>query len=402
MRVGVVGAGIGGLAVAVGLQQAGAEVTVLERADAVRAVGAGLSIFGNGFTALEVLGLGEAVRALGGAGVAPRAGQRTPAGRWLARTPPAAIERLAVVHRAALHRVLFDGLAAGTVQVGVEVVAVSAHGRTLTRRDGAGADRRASFDLVVAADGLRSRIRQGWPGDPGVRYAGYSAWRGVTSRPVDVLGAAGETLGRGNRFGIAPLGDGRVYWFAVARMPASTVVDDEYAVLTELFANWHAPIGELIAATPASEVFRLDIHELAGRLPSFRRGRCVLLGDAAHAMTPDLGQGGNQALEDAATLVRLIGPVAEMTGERIDAALDQYDRLRRPRTQRIARRARSVGRIAQAHSRIGAWIRDAGLRVLPVSVAERQLSAIQDWSPPAGRTALAGRTARAVTAERSG
>ena len=139
-----------------------------------------------------------------------------------------------------------------------------------------------------------------------------------------------------------------MYWFAVASMPAATVIDDEYAAVSTLFAGWHAPIGELIAATDPAAVFRLDINELAGPLPSFRRGRCVLLGDAAHAMTPDLGQGGNQALEDAATLVRLIGDAAATPpGPWIDPALTEYDRLRRPRTQLLARQARLVGRVGQ-------------------------------------------------------
>jgi FAD binding domain len=103
-----------------------------------------------------------------------------------------------------------------------------------------------------------------------------------------------------------------------------------------LFGGWHDPVPALLAATPPDALSRLDIDDLGGPLPTFRRGRCVLLGDAAHAMAPDLGQGANQALDDAATLVRLTGTTD------LDRALDEYDRLRRPRTQRIARRARAL------------------------------------------------------------
>src|SRR5690349_1146019 len=106
MRVAVIGAGIGGLAVVAGLQRAGAEVVVYERAAEIRAVGAGLSLFGNGFTALDALGLGEQVRALGGSGLTTRAGQRDPGGRWLSRTPPDSVAQLAVVHRADLQAIL--------------------------------------------------------------------------------------------------------------------------------------------------------------------------------------------------------------------------------------------------------------------------------------------------------
>ncbi|MGY1601872.1 FAD-dependent monooxygenase [Geodermatophilus sp. SYSU D00815] len=372
MRVAVVGAGIGGLAVAGGLQRAGAEVTVFERAEQLRPSGSGLSLWANGFTALDALGLGDAVRAV--AGDAPTglvAGQRRPDGRWLVRTPAGAVGGLRVVHRADLHRVLLGALREGSLRPGCAVGAVSAAGDEVVH-DG-GTER---FDLVVAADGIASRVRSGWPGDPGRRYSGYAAWRGVTAEPVDLLGAAGETWGRGLRFGIAPLADGRVYWFAVASMPARTEIADEHGEVVRLFGGWHDPIPALVAATPPDAVARLDIHDLAAPLPTFRRGRCVLLGDAAHAMTPDLGQGANQALEDAATLVRLVA-----RGD-LDAALDGYDRLRRPRTQRIARRARALGRVAQWRHPVAAGVRDTVLRLTPAAAAGRQLAALEAWLPP--------------------
>jgi len=360
MRVAIIGAGVGGLTAAIGLQRAGAEVTVLERARGPAFVGAGLSLFGNGFTALDTVGLD--LRHLGTARPDLTAGQRRPDGRWLSVTPSAALHELRVVHRADLHRELAAALKPGTI-----------------RYDSPVDSDLQGYDVVVAADGLRSRTRASWPGDPGIRYSGYSAWRGVTATPVDLLGGAGETVGKGERVGIAPLADGRVYWFGVVSMPAGTTFPDEYAEVRRRFAGWHAPIADLIAATPAETVFRTDIHDLAGPLPTFRNGNAVLLGDAAHAMTPDLGQGANQAMEDAATLTRLLEPLATRPAPDVSGALDAYDRLRRARTQPIAARARQVGRVLQS----GNPLRDLMLRLMPAGITARQLDQMQAWQPPA-------------------
>ena len=166
----------------------------------------------------------------------------------------------------------------------------------------------------------------------------------------------------------------RVYWFAVASLPAGALFADEHAEVVRRFGHWHAPIPALVAAT--GTVLRHDIHDLDRRLPTFVQGRVALLGDAAHAMTPDVGQGGGQALEDAATMTVLAD-----RGD-LRAALHEYDRLRRPRTQSIASRARSVGRVAQLRWAPAAATRDLLLRLLPDAASARAATAMVRWEPP--------------------
>ncbi|TYQ07064.1 UNVERIFIED_ORG: 2-polyprenyl-6-methoxyphenol hydroxylase-like FAD-dependent oxidoreductase [Gordonia westfalica J30] len=371
MKAVVVGAGIGGLCTAAGLSSSGADVTLLERASEVRGGGSGLSLFGNGLRALESLGLRSVVP--DAREVSPTLnGTRRPDGRWLTRFDPAAIADLRVVRRSDLHEALLGRLGSGVeVRTGTGVREV--HDRTVRLDDDTTID---GCDLIVGADGLRSRVRPAVTRDPGAAYAGYVAWRAITARPVD-LDAAGETMGRGQRFGIAPLPDGHVYWFAAVNYDkgADTGGFDE---VRQRFSSWHAPIGEVLDATDPADVGVLPIEQLARPLAAFVRGRCVLVGDAAHAMTPNLGQGANQAMEDAATLTALLGGA----GQDVDDALRTYDRLRRRRTQRIARQASAVGRVGQWQSAPAVWLRDLAMRAAPDAVLNGQLRRIQDWQPP--------------------
>ncbi|MEO9327978.1 FAD-dependent monooxygenase [Gordonia aurantiaca] len=371
MKVVIVGAGIAGLCTAAGLGSIGAEVVLIERAPEVRGGGSGLSLFGNGLKALESLGLRSVVP--DPVEVSPTvSGTRRPDGRWLSRFSPEVLADLRVVRRGDLHDALLSRLGPGVeIRTGTGVRDVLDRGVVLD--DGTILD---DCDLVVGADGLRSRVRAAIGDDPGVTYSGYIAWRAITAHPVD-LDAAGETMGRGHRFGIAPLPDGHVYWFAAVTYPRE-VSPGGIDEVRQRFSGWHASVGQVLDATAPESVGVLPIEELADPLRTFVDGRRALVGDAAHAMTPNLGQGANQAMEDAATLTALLS----RPGADIDAALAGYDRLRRARTQRIARQARAIGRVGQWRSAPAVWLRDTAMRALPDAVADAQVRRIQDWQPP--------------------
>jgi 2-polyprenyl-6-methoxyphenol hydroxylase-like FAD-dependent oxidoreductase len=378
----VIGAGIGGLAAAAGLQQAGWDVTVCERAGTLEPAGAALGVAPNGLRALDVLGAGDEIRRLA---VPQEPGIRRWDGRWLTRDSGRLVvarfgDPVVLLARAALVETLLGRVARPAVRLSVPVTAVDPGdaGRPARVTTAAG---ELAADLVVAADGIRSATRAALFPDPGLRYAGITTWRlltGPVGRPVPMA----ESWGRGTVFGVMPLAGGRVYCYAAAPAPAGTRHPDELAELTRRFGGWHDPIPALLRAAAPEQVLHHDVEVLARPLPAFHRGRVALLGDAAHPMTPNLGQGGCQALEDAAVIARLAAGAEPGAVPEILAA---YTRLRLPRTTDITRRSRRVAAMASWTAPPAVAARDAIAlvvgRLMP-GAALRGFDPVLDWRPP--------------------
>jgi 2-polyprenyl-6-methoxyphenol hydroxylase-like FAD-dependent oxidoreductase len=365
----IAGGGIGGLVAALALRHAGFDVRVFERATEIGEVGAGLTVQPNAMLALRRIGLDGAVAAAGRT-VGPGSLRRWD-GKLLSLNDLREVEAelgapAVAIHRATLQRLLLETLGSGAVETGGEATGYqTGEGEVAVRlRDG----RTIVGALLIGADGIRSAVRAQLLGDGEPAYAGYTCWRGVTPeggpRPEETT----ETWGPGRRFGVVPIERGRVYWYATLNAPPGG--QDEPGrvreTLLRLFTGWHTPIREVLEATPEDAILRNDILH---RLPvqKWGEGRVTLLGDAAHPMTPNLGQGACQAIEDAVILADCLKDADPAT------ALRRYEAKRIPRANGFVLTALRLGRVAQWEGGLARAVRDQIFAWTPPSAMKRQL-----------------------------
>ena len=390
----VVGAGMAGLAAAGALARDGWQVTLLERGERVAAPPTALVLWPNGRRALEALDPDGGWSAI--AAPLPDGGVRRPDGQWLVspHTRPGAGHAPAVVHLEDLYDALVAGLGDRVeIRTGVDVTTVQV--RRVTRPSVG--DGRVHFDadLIVAADGIDSPVRRALAPEAVAVGSGFASWQAVVpgyrapALPEDQA-AGGETLGAGYRFVSMPLGEraagrGGVYWVATAAGAARPEPPAaQLALLRRWFAQWHAPVGELLAATRPEDLVPQEVRELRPlpRAYGFRcgSGGVVLLGDAAHAMPHHLGQGACLAFEDAATLRSLVAAVEP--GPALGQAVEAYDRARRPRTTSVVRQSRRMSAVVQARGRLALRARDAALGSLRPRILGHAHGLAADWRPP--------------------
>jgi 2-polyprenyl-6-methoxyphenol hydroxylase-like FAD-dependent oxidoreductase len=382
----IAGAGIGGLTLAAALKHHGIACRVFEKAAALRPIGAGITMQSNAMLALRAIGLEDAVRAAGA--VAGRADLRRDDGGLLATVDFAAIAQAigaptVAIHRGDLHAVLLA--AAGDVTLlGAEAAGYRDDGDTITLLLVGG--REARGRALIGADGVHSALRTQLLGESPLRYAGYTTWRGVTgpdvaaTLPPELIG--GEALGRGERFGWIALARGRVYWYAVAATPAGETDADPRETVRARFASWGVPAAALLEATAADEIVRTDVFDRPP-VTTWGAGRITLLGDAIHPMTPNLGQGGGQAVEDAVVLASCLAADEPV------AALRRYEAMRIKRANRFVVESHRAGVLFQARNALAATLRNAMLRTTSGLTTGRTLRlmragfALGPGSPPA-------------------
>lgn len=367
----IAGGGIAGLACGIALKKNGHSISLIESASRLKPVGAGITLAFNAIKAAKKLGVDAQLidRSQHLDKVVIGNSQGRPLNTMNLSEYASEFGLSHAIHRSDLQTTLLENLSDVDIILGNKVVSFQSSGnKTIVwLKDGA----QIEADYLIAADGIHSAIRQQLLPKTQPVYHGYTCWRGVTQMPKDYVysNTLLETWGVGKRLGLVPLTNNRIYWFAVANAVQS---DRQLQALSpsqlaEKFADFHSDFKSVIANTHSEVMIWGDLLDI-DPLEQFNFGNTLLVGDAAHATTPNLGQGGCMALEDAATLMSCL----EKTNS-VNMAFALFEKERLGRTAMVIKRSRFLGQMGQLKYGFLAPIRNQLMKMTPASTAKKQL-----------------------------
>ncbi|MGH1287584.1 FAD-dependent monooxygenase [Bacillus toyonensis] len=363
----IIGGGIAGLCAAISLQKIGLNVKLYDKDIEPTVAGAGIIIAPNAMQALEPYGISEQIKKFGNE--SDGFNLVSEKGSILSKlTIPTCYPKMYSIHRKNLHQLLLSELQKGTVEWGKKCVKIEQNEENALKilfQDGS----EALGNILIAADGIHSIVRKQITQNDGYRYAGYTCWRGVSpAHNFSLTNDFIETWGTNGRFGIVPLPNNEVYWYALINAKAR---DRKYTAYTTAdlynhFKSYHSPIPDILNNASDVTMIHRDIVDITPMKQFFDK-RIVFIGDAAHALTPNLGQGACQAIEDAIILAECISKNAHYR-----QAFIEYEQKRRARIEIISNTAWKVGKMAQIESKPLAILRNQVMKRIPKWVSETQ------------------------------
>ncbi len=370
-RILIIGGGIAGLTTALMLQKRNIDYMIFEAVPEIKTVGAGITLAGNAMRVLKTIGLAEEVKKKGH--LISFMNIEDDKGKNISEFNAEKISHdhgldFVAIHRADLHQVLLKNINPNKIVTGKKAIDFENHpnGITLYFQDGSQVDGHAA----IIADGIHSIIRKKLLPDVTPRYSGYTCWRGEVENKWNIQKRAVETWGANGRFGYVPIGNNMIYWFACKNTSANNEAMSAFGLmdLFNNFKNYVFPIPEILGATPDAQLIWSDIADLKP-ISRFAFSRILLLGDAAHATTPNLGQGACMAMEDALWVANEI----DEHPENIEIAFSHFEKNRVPRTRYIVNTSFRLGKIAQWENPMWVKLRNVLFRIIPDRVNERQM-----------------------------
>lgn len=366
--VGIIGAGIAGLASAIMLEKSGYGVRIFEANEQVRGIGAGMGLASNAIKAFEYLGLDQEVISISNHLTDFEISDSQ--GKTILSADTERIKQSYntdnfSVHRADLHKLLLEKIPVEKIKTNKKLVELKAvDGKVEIKFEDGTLEK---FDFLIGADGVNSSVRQLFLPKSQPRYAGYWCWRAVVENADLHLQKSVETWGEKGRFGVTPLTQNRIYWYACVNSNLKDGIDRyDLDELKFRFQNYHRQIPELLEQTKVEDLISTPIVDIQP-IDRFHFGNVLLIGDAAHATTPNLGQGACMAIEDVAVLQD------ELLKNDWHTACANFEKRRLKRTHYITKTSNFAGRIAQSENKTLNFLRNHLIRILPDSVSQSQL-----------------------------
>lgn len=366
-NISIIGAGIGGLTLALFLKQKGCNVHLYESAEAIKPVGAGIVMANNAMQIYKHLGIHKKIEAAGNRiskmYITNGKYQELSAFELIDFEQKYGVSNIAI-HRADLQHILADAF-------GYENIHLSKRLSNITQNN----DIKLMFtdgtietcDYLIGADGLRSTVRTLTFGNSALRNAHQPCWRGVCdyNLPIEKQHGAIEIWDKGKRFGYVKINERQVYWYALIN---EKDIQNTEPNLAESFQHFGTEVQNIIAATDKTQIYKSDIVDLKP-ISTWHTNNICLLGDAAHATTPNLGQGACQAVEDAYVIARLID-----TRISISDVFASYNKIRIKKAHKVVHTSWMLGKIAHLKNPVAVFFRDIFMRWTPQSVNKKQLA----------------------------
>ena len=374
-KITIIGGGIAGLTTALALNKIGIKPTIFEKAQTIKAIGAGLVLAANAIKAFQKLDISDEVIKCGR--LIPSFTLYDQKGNPITKTDSKAIgEKYGVdnftIHRTELHKLLLSKISSDSIHTNKCAVDIEQTNSSVIIKFQDGSFHETNF--LIIADGIHSLIRKKLLPNTEPRYSGYTCWRSVIDNINLNLTETSETWGTAGRFGIVPLVDNKIYWFACVNAPQNNNAMKQYKVadLQNHFKDFHEPIPTLLRQTKDENLIWNDIIDLKP-ISRYAFDNIVLIGDAAHATTPNLGQGACQAIEDAIILADELKNNSD-----VKIVFKQFEQRRIKRTHYIVNKSWTVGKVAQVENKTMASLRNFVFRLLPASLNERLLKSLYE------------------------
>jgi len=366
MTIDIIGAGIGGLTTAIALEQKGIKIRVFEGAKQIKAVGAGIILANNAMQVYEKLGLRKIIEENGN----PISSMNITKSNLkpLSKIDLSYFEQKhniknIAIHRGKLQQILIDRLNT-KIELKHKLISIDkkANAYSLKFENG----KQIQSSTILGADGLNSIVRQNILPNNSIRNANQICWRGITdfNLPIKFRNELNEAWGKSERFGFVQIAENKVYWYALKSFKKNK---NEFSInnLEQYFIDYNSVIKDIIKSTKKEQINTAEISDLKPTNIWHKENVC-LIGDSAHATTPNMGQGACQAIEDAFVLSECIDKYE------ITKAFTEYQKLRLPKAHQVVKASWLVGKLAHLKNPLLIGLRNQMLRLTPSSVNRKQ------------------------------